>query len=246
MHPVLFEIAGRQVASFGVMLTVGVLVGIWLSLAAFERAGLDSRRGLFVMMASVVVAVVASRAWWALEMVARNEDLTLADVGSLMVAPEGGLTWYGALLGALTVGVIGGWITGIPIRPGLDAVAPGVAFGQAIGRLGCFMVGDDYGRVTDSWVGIAFPEGVPPTVAPVHTTQLYEMVWLLGVGAWLWKRKATSSSAFAEYLMLAGAGRFLIELFRTNPAVAGPFSNAQVVAMVAVGVGAWLRAGRPT
>src|SRR5437762_1769752 len=75
-----------------------------------------------------------------------------------------------------------------------DAAAPALAIGYSLGRIGCFLVGDDYGRPTTSWVGIAFPKGSPPTTAEelrnfgasvdpslppdailrVHPTQLYE------------------------------------------------------------------------
>src|SRR4029079_11754264 len=75
-----------------------------------------------------------------------------------------------------------------------DATMPALALGYALGRIGCFLVGDDYGAPTNSWVGIAFPKGSPPTTASslrefgvkidpsipgdqvlrVHPTQLYE------------------------------------------------------------------------
>ena len=67
---------------------------------------------------------------------------------------------------AIVVGAIGCRIHGISIRGYMEAVAPGTAVGQAIGRVGCFLVGDDYGRVTTLPWGIAFPQGAPPTLDP--------------------------------------------------------------------------------
>jgi phosphatidylglycerol:prolipoprotein diacylglycerol transferase len=71
----------------------------------------------------------------------------------------------------------------LPIISTLAAAAPGLAAGHAIGRIGCFLVGDDYGRPTDLPWAVAFPEGLPPTELPVHPTQLYEAA-ALAVVTW--------------------------------------------------------------
>ena len=130
------------------------------------------------------------------------------------------------------------WRAQLPMMRVMNAAAPSLAIGQALGRVGCFLVGDDYGRVTEAWVGIAFPQGLPPTLDPVHPTMLYEVAWLVVGGALLWARRGRSPFLFGEYLMLAGVGRFWIELFRTNPTLVGPFTNAQVVALACVAIGA--------
>jgi phosphatidylglycerol:prolipoprotein diacylglycerol transferase len=159
---------------------------------------------------------------------------------------RGGLTWYGGLLGG-AIAVLGvARRSQLPLAPVCDATAASLAVGQAIGRIGCFLVGDDWGRPTDRAWGIAFPEGVEPTDVPVHATQLYEMAWLLAVAALLWRRLGRSPSPFAEYLALAGLGRLWIELFRHNPALVGPLTNAQVTALacIAIGIALWLARAR--
>ena len=90
--------------------------------------------------------------------------------------------------------------------------------------------------------GIAFPNGVEPTDVPVHPTQLYEVVWLSLAAAWLWRRRGSSPSLIGEYLVLAALGRLWIEVFRRNPELIGPLSNAQLAALasVALGIGLWL------
>ena len=97
--------------------------------------------------------------------------------------------------------------------------AMAAAIGQALGRIGCFLVGDDYGRPTDGWFGIAFPEGAPPTLERVHPTQLYEAAWLFALTAFLWARRDRSPRLWAEYFMLAAVGRFAVEFLRVNPRV---------------------------
>jgi phosphatidylglycerol:prolipoprotein diacylglycerol transferase len=98
-----------------------------------------------------------------------------------------------------------------------------------IGRIGCFLVGDDYGRPTDLPWGVAFPEGLPPTTTSVHPTQLYEAVGL-GVLGWLllgWRRSGVPDAiVLGRYLIGAGALRFVIEFVRVNERVVGVFSIA--------------------
>ena len=237
VRPVLFEIFGLPVQSFGVMITLGVVVAIWLTLDGLKRDGVEEGVGLNLLIASALGGWLGARLW------AVAEELTRSDAVSGSLANlflRGGLTWYGGLLGGIVVFVVGSRMVGIPLRRGLDAVAPGLAVGQAIGRIGCLLAGDDYGRPTDSWVGIAFPNGTPPTVVPVHPTMLYESAWLFGVGIWLWRRRESSPSLFGEYLLLAGGGRMLNETLRLNPDFLGPLSNAQTVAATAIVVGAWM------
>jgi len=97
---------------------------------------------------------------------------------------------------------------------------------------------------------VSFPQGLPPTVDPatgqvfsVHPTMLYETLWLMPVFALLWLRRGKSPFLFGEYLVLAGIGRLWIEAFRLNPDFVGILSNAQVVALSCIALGAvsWLR-----
>jgi phosphatidylglycerol:prolipoprotein diacylglycerol transferase len=137
----------------------------------------------------------------------------------------------------------------------MNAAAPALAASQAIGRVGCFLVGDDYGVRSNAPWAVAFPKGLPPTLDPttgevfkVHPTMLYETLWLVPVFALLWVRRAKSPFLFGEYLVLAGIGRLWIEAFRLNPDFVGILSNAQVVALSCIVTGSvswlWMRASR--
>lgn len=110
-----------------------------------------------------------------------------------------------------------------PMVPVLAAATPALAIGHAIGRVGCFLVGDDYGRPTDLPWGIAFPEGIPPTTDRAHPTRLYEAAPLALLAFFLvrWRHRRTPDAAIlARYLIVAGVVRFLIEFIRINPHVA--------------------------
>lgn len=91
---------------------------------------------------------------------------------------RGGLSWFGGLTGDVGTGLWVLWRQRIPIVRALAAATPALAVGHAIGRVGCFLVGDDYGRPSDLPWAVAFPEGLPPTDVPVHPTQLYEAIAL--------------------------------------------------------------------
>src|SRR5204862_7550492 len=76
-----------------------------------------------------------------------------------------GLVWYGGLIGGTVACSWLIWRHRVDYFTVTDAASPALAIGYALGRIGCFLVGDDYGRPTDSWVGIAFPKVSPPTTA---------------------------------------------------------------------------------
>jgi phosphatidylglycerol:prolipoprotein diacylglycerol transferase len=130
----------------------------------------------------------------------------------------------------------------------LAAATPGLAAGHAVGRVGCLLVGDDYGRPTDLPWGIAFPEGLPPTNVPVHPTQIYEAIALIPVVLLLlrWRRdRRADSFVLGAYLVLAGVVRFAIEFLRINERVLGPLSVAHLASLAAIAVGVALLVRRP-
>jgi phosphatidylglycerol:prolipoprotein diacylglycerol transferase len=123
----------------------------------------------------------------------------------------------------------------------LAAAAPALALGHAVGRIGCFLVGDDYGRPTALPWGIAFPQGLPPTTERVHPTQIYEAAALFAMTAvlvWLRKGGASDRRVFGLYLVSAGILRFLIEFVRVNVIVFAGMTTAQLfsVGLVVGGV----------
>jgi phosphatidylglycerol---prolipoprotein diacylglyceryl transferase len=131
----------------------------------------------------------------------------------------------------------------LPLMTVLSAAAPALTLGQAIGRIGCFLVGDDYGRPTTLPWGIAFPEGLPPTTERVHPTQLYEAVALFAMTVLLLglrRRGARNHVVFGSYLLAAGGMRFLIELVRVNEVVFLGLTTAQLFSAAIVVFGAWL------
>lgn len=242
MYPVLFEIFGFPISTFGVMVALGFLAGGWMAARSFEHAGLPAKAAWDIVTWCVVGGLLGAKLWYVGEQMSRDPSASAFE----LLFSRGGITWYGGFLGGTILGLTAARINKVPVLAAANAAAPSLAVGQALGRVGCFLVGDDYGRVSDVPWAIAFPQGLPPTVERVHPTMLYETFWLLPVGAFLWWRRGRSPFLFGEYLMLSGVGRLVIEGYRVNPTLVGPFTNAQVVALVCIAIGAggwlWLRA----
>ena len=176
------------------------------------------------------------------------------------------MVWYGGFTGALLLIVIEIKRRALPLGEIADLCSPTLAVGYAVGRMGCFLVGDDYGRPTDSWVGISFPRGTPPTrvdvlesyfnvqvdpaiierfgqVVPVHPTQLYEIAMASIIFVVLWKLRVHEHGAGWLWwicLTLLSAERFLVEFVRVkDDRFLGPLTLAQGIAVTLVLVGVW-------
>ncbi len=155
-----------------------------------------------------------------------------------------GLVWYGGFILA-TVLIL--WTIRrrrLPLWPTLDAASLGLALGYGVGRIGCFLVGDDYGVPTDLAWGVEFPVGLPPTPpgVRVHPTQLYEtalaiVIWW--VGSRYFKRQiadgkaAYRAGATAQLVLgLLAVERFLVEFLRAkDDRFLGPLTLAQGISL---------------
>jgi phosphatidylglycerol:prolipoprotein diacylglycerol transferase len=235
MYPTLFRIGTFEVTTFGVLVALAALVGIWVFGRELRRNGLPEEASN-AAVAGLLGGLLGAKLLWAIEFMG---EAPLAD----LIFSRGGLSWFGGLLGGVGTGV---WMLRryrVPIVRGLAAATPALAIGHAIGRIGCFLVGDDYGRPTDLPWGVAFPEGLPPTDVPVHPTQLYETFLLVPV-AWMlirWRqRRVPDVVVLGGYLVLVGSIRFGIEVLRVNLQVLGPFTLAQLIALALIAAGAAL------
>ncbi len=239
MYPVLFRIGDFPISTFGLMMATAFLVGSWITARRMKEVGLDPELATTVLVYVMLGGIAGSKLYFAID-VSIREGRPFAD---LLFARDG-ITWYGGLVLGTVIGAIGARIHGVRVVQMMNCVAPAVAVGQAIGRVGCFLVGDDYGRASDLPWAVAFPQGAPPTDpgVRVHPTQIYEILWLLPVAFLLWKRRDRSPFLFGEYLVANGLGRLVIETLRVNPQVMAGLTEPQIVglALIAGGSAAWL------
>ena len=216
MYPVLVEIAGVRLHSYGVAVATAVLLALWLAGREARRRGLAPNAveevGAGVVLAGLAGARLAYVLGW-------EPELLWSDPIGVVAVWRGGLALHGGLLAGFATGV---WLCRHrkldPWRLA-DAAAPGALLGQAIGRIGCFLSGDAYGLPTTVPWAVIFthPAALAPRGIPLHPVQLYEAALDLVLLAALWavrRRVSVSGGAFLFYVAGYGAIRLLTEVFR--------------------------------
>jgi phosphatidylglycerol:prolipoprotein diacylglycerol transferase len=251
VYPFIIHLGPLEITGYGLMMMVAFLMGGWLITLELKRRGLAEDYAADMIAAAVIGGIIGAKLWY----VALNQDL-----GSLF--SRGGLVWYGGFIGGAVAVILNGWRLGVPLRWTMQLSAPALAASYALGRVGCFLVNDDYGRPTTAAWGMKFPHGLPPstagnmeklfgipvpagtdpaTVLAVHPTQLYETVIMLGVFMVLWRLRKSDYPIgwlFGLYLVCAGVERFLIEILRAkDDRFLGPFTVAQVTSVVLILIG---------
>lgn len=269
MHPVLFRfpeslplIGGYAVNSFGVMLYLAFVAGGFVWQSELKRKDLPGQRVWDLVLLALLGGLVGAKLYW----VIWNHDQLAADpLGTIFSGA--GLTWYGGFAVGLALVWAGIRKMNLPLGPTLDGMAVALPLSIAIGRVGCFLAGDDYGRPTASWVGVSFPDGFPPTrvdvlesrygitvdpeivrrfgeVVPVHPTQLYEVGLSLVVFGVIWtlrKHPHRAGWLFAAWAALYGVQRFVIEVFRIKEdrIFFDTFTIAQLISVVVSAAGVY-------
>jgi phosphatidylglycerol:prolipoprotein diacylglycerol transferase len=257
MYPTLIKLGSFEITTFGLMMFLAFITAGWVLTRQFRRYGLSDDMASSMVMAAAICGIAGAKIYYAI--LFRDWHLLF---------DRAGLVWYGGLIGG-TIGCSAYILAKrIDYLTATDAAAPALAIGYGLGRIGCFLVGDDYGAPTNSWVGIAFPRGSPPTTAEalrqfgvkvdpsippdqvlrVHPTQLYEsaaafvmfLILLRAAG-----RPHKRGFVFGLFLIMMGIERFLVEIVRAkDDRFFGPFTVAQVISVLLVIAGAVLAARR--
>jgi phosphatidylglycerol:prolipoprotein diacylglycerol transferase len=214
------------------MVALGALAGLWVFRRELMRAGLPEA-ALDAAVYGLVGGLLGAKLLYVFEHLRESSFFSL-------FLDRGGMSWFGGFVGGLIAGLLTIRAKKWPMIPVLAAATPALAIGQALGRIGCFLVGDDYGRPTTLPWGVAFPKGLPPTYERVHPTQIYEAIFL-AVLTWIlirWRRRGVADrTVLGRYFLLAGVFRFLLEFVRVNVRVLGPLTVAQIFALLVVVLG---------
>ena len=241
MHPILFEIGGFPVYTYGVLLAAAYLLGLQFALVRARRRGLDANRVMDLGIWIIVSALAGAK----LLLLIVEWDTYGRNPRELLTLVRSGGVFYGGLIAAVSVALWYLWRHRMPVWQVTDAFAPGIALGHVIGRLGCLFAGCCFGRPTSVPWAITFHNeyaaqnvGTPLNV-PLHPTQLYEAgAELLILGLLLGterKGRPFAGRTFWLYMLLYGISRFVIEFFRgdSRGAVA-MFSTSQFVSLVII------------
>lgn len=215
-------------------------MGLWLFRRELNRAGLPPG-AIDAAFAGIFGGLLGAKLWWTVEFFGSAPFLSL-------LLSRGGLSWFGGFTGGLAAGLAVIRMKRLQLLATLAAASPALAIGHGIGRIGCFLVGDDYGKVSNLPWAVAFPEGLPPTVDRVHPTQLYEAIPLFLIGTLLIRLRTAHRNdrlVFGTYLVLVGTTRFLIEFVRVNDRVVGPLTVAHLASIAAAATGLVLLISHP-
>jgi len=266
MFPVIFDfgtisIFGFEfhpvINSYGFMLMMAFYSCYYFLNKDLNRLGYDAKLASDIVFAAAVGGILGSKIYYLIE----NFERVKADPAG-MIFSGAGLVFLGGLMGG-TLGVTyvikKNKLTWINFA---DIVAPLLILGYAVGRIGCLLVGDDYGLPTNVPWGIAFPNGLPPStysvfqsyypwinlegfspgVLKVHPTQIYESIIGFGIFYFLYQKRTkvvVIGSLFFTYLIFAGAERFFIEFLRVNTKYLFGLSGSQLISLIMIFIGAW-------
>ena len=229
--PYLFEFGPIKIPSYGVMLMTAFLSCYYLLNRELKKKGKDPEMASDAIFWAALGGILGAKLYYLLE----NYKLVIADpVG--MIFSGSGLVFWGGLAGGM-IAVLSylrykneDWIEWT------DFISPLLILCYSIGRVGCTLVGCDYGLPTNLPWAMTFPNGAPPTLIPVHPTQIYETLLGLIIFSILWnlKYKLKKGYLFSLYMFLAGTERFFIEFIRTNPKYLIGLSGAQIISILMI------------
>jgi phosphatidylglycerol:prolipoprotein diacylglycerol transferase len=238
MLPVLIRAGNFQLYSYGVMLFISFVLGIWIVESRAKRFGVEPKKITDLALWVLLAVVVGARLFY---VVFHWDEFRhdLVGIFRFWGNPPGlsGLMFYGGFLGAFVAGLIYVWVNRLPLVKLLDAVAPALVLGEGFTRIGCFLNGCCFGKPTNCPLGLVFPPnsaaGAQFPGQPIHPTQLYSSLagfLLFGLALVLERRKLKPGVLFGVILLLYSLFRFGIDFVRYYENAANFWGN-QVVAL---------------
>jgi phosphatidylglycerol:prolipoprotein diacylglycerol transferase len=250
-HPTVLNLGPVQFTGFGIAILLCFVIGQIVAQKELERRGFDPEPVGDMLFAAVVGGLLGAKLYYVV--VLGHWDA---------IFERGGFVFWGGLLGGMLAVMFVVWRKRFGMMRMFDVGAIAIAAAYAVGRTGCWAIGDDYGRPWNGFLAVAFPEGAPPstagmmarefgvaipagagpnTVLSVFPTQLYEVAMGFAMFLILWRlrdHKHAEGWLFGVYCVLAGLERFVIEFFRAKDDrfVAG-LTYAQLIALAFVVVG---------
>ena len=214
MHPILFNLGPLEIRVYGVLTALAFLTAIYLASMLAKKRGYGPDVILDLGLVVIISSVIGARSlyvmvWW---------KYFAAHPVEIFKVWEGGLVFYGGLIGSFIGGIL--WVKHkkLPVLDIADMCVPFVALAHAIGRIGCYFNGCCYGAVTEHW-GVIFP-AIGDNLKH-YPTQIYESIlnFLNFVVLILFfrNRKRMQGDVLFLYALNYGVIRMIIEIFRGDP-----------------------------
>ena len=259
MIPVLFKLGPLTVYSYGMMMAFGFLAADFVISSECRRKGLNPDFASALVVWAAIAGIAGSRLYSVID----TFPVYMHDPWSIIFSGSG-FVWYGGLIGGLVAAYFVSRYYKIDFLTTADMAGPALVIGQALGRIGCHLSGDgDWGMPTTLPWGVQYPNAIVgwngnsvlrldahnhlvsaffPGVR-VHPTPIYEAIIYACIFLFLWslrKKNRVPGRLFFLYLILAGAARFMVEFLRINPRVMLGLSEAQLIAIAMMILGATL------
>jgi phosphatidylglycerol:prolipoprotein diacylglycerol transferase len=242
MFPRLIQIGSFYIPTYGVILAIAYLVGIFMLRRKARDEGLPEQKIFDFSLYILAAAILGAK----LLLVIVEWRHYVENPRSLVEVLRSGGVFYGGLIAATAVGI---WYMRkhrLPAWKIADMGAPSIALGEAIGRWGCFAAGCCYGKPADSPLGVTFTDpfaneavGTPLNVA-LHPTQIYlsaNALLIFFVLQWAYRRKTFDGEVFWLYVLLYAITRGVLETFRGDSVrgflIPGVISTSQFIGLVA-------------
>jgi phosphatidylglycerol:prolipoprotein diacylglycerol transferase len=242
IDPILVELGPIRLSWYGLMYVLGFLISYLLVRYQMKRKdfGISKQEVENLFFYLIIGLMVGARLGYVLFY---DLKIYLANPLEIFAIWHGGMSFHGGLIGVLIVGILFCWKNKKSFWRIADLIIVTAPIGLGLGRIGNFINGELYGRVTQVPWGMIFPKGGP---LPRHPSQLYEGALeggILFLVLWFVKdRKLPTGGLLALFLLFYGAFRFFVEFFREPDAhlgfIVGPFTMGQLltVFMIAGGI----------
>ncbi len=242
MHPVLFDLFGLKIYSYGVMIAIGFLLAVILGTWRAKKEGIEPVRiidlSFYLLIAGILGAKIA--------LFLGSPGYYLKSGKNLLGLMRSGGVILGGIIAAVIVALIYLKKHKLPTWKILDIAAPSVVLGQAIGRLGCFLAGCCYGKFCDASWAVEFTDPIAhkntgvPLHEMLHPTQLYNSIGnfiIFIILSVLYKKKKFDGQVFLFYMLLYPISRITTEFFRGDTSritIGGPLSDAQYIGIASI------------
>ncbi len=238
MRPVLFHVGPVAIESLGVMAILATYAAGLVLRSELRRQTSSGDAAFALAFAAVLGGLGGARIYYLVEHLADQGASSLSGIG---------FTWYGGFLGGAAAVLFVARRREIPTNVLVGAMAPALALGYGIARIGCQLAGDGtYGTASSLPWAMSYPHGIVPISERVHPTPVYETLASLVIFAVLWRlrHRLDPWRIFALYLLLSGLERFLVEFIRRNQDVVLGLTQPQLFALTFIGGGVVLLAVR--
>ncbi len=259
-EPTILHLGPLEITGFGLAVLAAFAISQIVCQREFWRRGQDREAAAMpdIVMAALIGTLIGAKTYYV---------ILTGDPSAFL--SRGGFVFWGGFMGAVVLCYAVIRARKLDFLTMADVAGIAIAAGYAVGRTGCWAVGDDYGRPWDGFLATEFPNGAPPStvammteqfgvsfppgmnpaeVVSVHPTQLYEVAMGFVMFVILWrfrKHRQKMGWLFGLYCVLAGVERFVVEFFRAkDDRFFGGLTMAQVIAMLIALTGVVLMGAR--